>query len=114
MKMNTLSTVIASNPIPFNSDDGLGAWLLIKTLVVAACLLLATYGVLLLLKRKGLLPSLTKPRQSRRLEVVESYRLSQRTTLFLLRRDDKTILVSESTAVVTALIAGDGGDDVRA
>lgn len=90
---------ITEATIPYNQGDAVGSWLIIKALVVTACLLTVTYGVLLVLKRKNLLPRYAS-KKATLLEVVESRQLSARTTIHLVRAGGEMTLISESSGHV--------------
>src|SRR5882724_6594892 len=87
---------VSGATIPFNDGSDVSAWLFIKVMCITAVLLIATYAVLLFLKKKKLLP--TNHRSSAKaLQVIDSCRLSPRTTLYLVRHGAEMILVSESS-----------------
>src|SRR5690348_17242399 len=90
---------MADAPIPYSQEDAVSGWLIIKVLLVTAILLAVTYGALLVMKRKNLLPGSVQ-RKDTILEVVESRRLSARTTIHLVRTGKDLTLISESSANV--------------
>lgn len=94
----------AANPIPYGDGDGLSAWLFIKVMLITVALLATTYALLLLLRKKNLLPAQGKAARGV-LEVVDRCRLGPRTTLYLVRNGSELVLITDSNQHVSTVVS---------